>query len=230
MAAGEGRPHRVFVHRHGRTDNVIEEEVSEMRNLGAAGPPASYQTVTLTRGRHCSPEEGVCVMELASMLAGEPFSDRPQSVCPVIGAFLRAYNDRLDDHWRQDLYAYAAKVVSTRSSIAVERRRARMCREWTRRTRRRGAQPEEPHGPPRQPGRLRAWLESYCHRPEHAGHHAAITFGRQELNHGGHTLDHELHRAGLHFVDELIAVGRDDEPQLAASDATAVPTPPAQTW
>jgi AhpD family alkylhydroperoxidase len=40
-------------------------------------------------------------MELASMLAHEPFSERPQSVCPVIGAFLRAYNDRLDDRWRQ---------------------------------------------------------------------------------------------------------------------------------
>ena len=31
------------------------------------------------------------------MLAGEPFNDRPQSVCPVIGSFLRAYNDRIDD-------------------------------------------------------------------------------------------------------------------------------------
>ena len=27
------------------------------------------------------------------MLAGEPFSDHPESVCPVIGSFLRAYND-----------------------------------------------------------------------------------------------------------------------------------------
>ena len=30
----------------------------------------------------------MCVMELASMLAGERFGDRPVSVCPVIGAFL----------------------------------------------------------------------------------------------------------------------------------------------
>ena len=59
--------------------------------------PISYQTITLSRGKHVSPEDGACAMELASMLAGEPFNDHPQSVCPVIGSFLRAYNDRIDD-------------------------------------------------------------------------------------------------------------------------------------
>ncbi len=34
----------------------------------------NYQTVKLSRGKHSSPEYGACVMELASMLAGEPFS------------------------------------------------------------------------------------------------------------------------------------------------------------
>src|SRR5436309_9334180 len=109
-----------------------------MRNRGVASPPANYQTVRLARGRHLSPDQAVCVLELASMLAHEPFSDHPQSVCPVIGAFLRAYNDRLDDHWRQDLYAYAAKVVGTRSTAAIERQRAWMCREWARQTLARG--------------------------------------------------------------------------------------------
>jgi hypothetical protein len=65
----------------------------------------SYQTITLSKGKHASPEDGASVMELASMLAGEPFSDHPQAVCPVIGSFLRAYNDRIDDRRRQDLYA-----------------------------------------------------------------------------------------------------------------------------
>ena len=31
------------------------------------------------------------------MLAGEPFSDRPATVCPVIAGFMRAYNRFLDD-------------------------------------------------------------------------------------------------------------------------------------
>ena len=65
--------------------------------------PISYQTITLSKGKPASPEDGACAMELASMLAGEPFNDHPRSVCPVIGSFLRAYNDRIDDGRRQDL-------------------------------------------------------------------------------------------------------------------------------
>jgi hypothetical protein len=101
-----------------------------MQDKGTASRPVSHQTVKLSHGRHSSPEEGVCVMELASMLAHEPFSDHPRSVCPVIAAFLCTYNDRLDDVRRQDLYAYAATVVGTRATRAVERTRAKMCREW----------------------------------------------------------------------------------------------------
>jgi hypothetical protein len=69
-------------------------------------------------------------MELASMLAVEPFSDHPHSVCPVIGAFLRAYNDGLPDDRRQDLYAYAARVVGTASGRRLRRERARRCLLW----------------------------------------------------------------------------------------------------
>ena len=93
-------------------------------------PPTSHQTVRLARGRHQSPDQGACVMELASMLAVEPFSDHPQSVCPVIGAFLRAYNDGLPDDRRQDLYDYAARVVGTVSGRRIRRERARRCLTW----------------------------------------------------------------------------------------------------
>jgi len=70
------------------------------------------------------------VMELASMLAGEPFSDHPASVCPVIGSCLRAYNDWIDDDRRQDLYRYAAQVVGTRASQDVQRARAERVTAW----------------------------------------------------------------------------------------------------
>ena len=65
-------------------------------------PTPSHQTVRLSRGRHRSSSAGVCVMELASMLADEPFSDRSKSMSPCVGAFLRTYNDGLDDERRQD--------------------------------------------------------------------------------------------------------------------------------
>ena len=84
---------------------------------------ANHQTIRLSKGKHASPGEGACVMELASMLAGEPFSDHPDSVCPVIDSFLRAYNDSVDDERRQDLYAYASTVVGSRGSEELERAR-----------------------------------------------------------------------------------------------------------
>jgi hypothetical protein len=88
----------------------------------------SFQTVRLSRGKHSSPEQGACVMELASMLAGEPFSDHPQSVCPVIGALLRSYNDRVDNGQRQLLLDCASHVIGSRASQGVEDARADLLR------------------------------------------------------------------------------------------------------
>ena len=86
----------------------------------------SHQTVRLARGRHASRHAGVCVMELASMLADEPFSDRAPSISPTIGAFLRTYNDGIDEERRQDLYSVAALVVGSASRRALRLRSARV--------------------------------------------------------------------------------------------------------
>ena len=91
----------------------------------------TFQTIKLTRGKHGSPAEGACVMELASMLAREPFSDHPASVCPVIGSFLRAYNDSIDDERRQDLYTYASEVVGSCGSPAVQQARIQRLTAWS---------------------------------------------------------------------------------------------------
>jgi hypothetical protein len=69
-------------------------------------------------------------MEVASMLADEPFSDEPGCVCPVIAEFLRTYNDQVDNERRQDLFAYAALVVGTRADHRTERERANKCLDW----------------------------------------------------------------------------------------------------
>jgi hypothetical protein len=113
--------------------------------------PVSHQTVRLGAGRHPRPGNTVCVMELASMLAGERFGDRPASVCPVIGSILRAYNDNVDDDRRQDLYRFAADVVDTRRDYRVQRRRADAALDWAMaRYRARGPiflAPPDPEGP-----------------------------------------------------------------------------------
>jgi hypothetical protein len=83
--------------------------------------------VRLARGRHQTPANGACVMELASMLAGERFSDRPRCVDPVIAAFLRAFNDRLDTRARESLRPYAAAVIGTSGDREVTRARRARC-------------------------------------------------------------------------------------------------------
>jgi hypothetical protein len=94
-------------------------------------PDLRHQTVRLARGRHRRPEEGVCAMELSSLLGGERFTDRPQRVCPVVAAFLRGYNDAVDPVLRQELYALAAIVVDSRSDdAALRRERTRSLLQW----------------------------------------------------------------------------------------------------
>src|SRR4051794_31569653 len=79
----------------------------------------SFQTVRLSRGRHRNPGDGACVAELTSMLAGERFSDHPRCACPALTAFLRGYNDALDNPQRQDLFALATELVGTRADEAT---------------------------------------------------------------------------------------------------------------
>ncbi len=69
-------------------------------------------------------------MELASMLADEPFSNRPGSASPVIAALLRTYNDGLGDDRRQDLYPLASLIVGTAATRRIEQDRASRCLEF----------------------------------------------------------------------------------------------------
>lgn len=95
------------------------------------GRSSATDRVRLSPGRHGSPSEGACVVELASLLAGEDFSDRPECVCPVIGAFLRAWNDRAAYADRQRLRPYAERVIGSRASAEVTRQRRDLCLEWS---------------------------------------------------------------------------------------------------
>lgn len=87
----------------------------------------SGQRVRLTPGRHGSAGEGVCVVELASILAAEPFSDSPRCVDPVIASYLRAWNDRVAYVDRQRLAPYATRIVDSRAPGDTRRRRRDLC-------------------------------------------------------------------------------------------------------
>jgi hypothetical protein len=136
-------------------------------------------------------------MELASMLAGEPFSDRPRCVDPVIAAFLRTYNDGIDDKRRQELYPIAAAAVGTRSVSSVQSERARMCLRWAQarhNAHRRGVRRLVPRRPLLPDGRL--------------GDDAAGTLaGRVAVKQATKRRVTGGHEAALAFVRELLAVG-----------------------
>jgi len=141
----------------------------------------SHQVVRLSRGRHAALSEGVCAMELASMLADEPFSDRSPSISPTIGAFLRTYNDGVDDDRRQDLYSVAAAVVGTASRRSVERERINRCLLFA-----------MCHGTGTRSPRASLALAT----PEPAGAWAAMT-----------ALESGAHVDALALIDELVALG-----------------------
>jgi hypothetical protein len=91
---------------------------------------AKIEALRLAKGAHDSFAKGASVMEAVAYVAGEPFSDHPQCASPVVGAFLRAWNDRLDDETRQHLKPYVVRLVGTAGSDKEERRRRDMLREW----------------------------------------------------------------------------------------------------
>jgi hypothetical protein len=92
---------------------------------------SSTDSVRLEPGRHRSPKDGVCVVELASMIGDEKFTDRPSCVCPVIGSFLRCWNDRAGYADRQRLYPYASRVVGTGGYRRISRIRRDICLSYS---------------------------------------------------------------------------------------------------
>ena len=171
-------------------------------------PPINYQTIKLSRGRHSSPEHGACVMELASMLAGEGFTDHPRSVSRPIASFMRGYNDLLDDRRREDLYRYAAQSVGTAGTWAVEEARAARLLAWAdQQWERRAARSVLDRM------RLRRASRDRSTDPEPAGTYAVHAIGK---------VNDERHAAALALVDELIAIGGEPFAPSAARGDLAI--------
>jgi hypothetical protein len=83
-------------------------------------------TLVLRSGTHTAPSDGVSLMEAVSVLAGEPWSNRPSCTSPVIAAYARSLNDWLADDARQRLKAYIPRLIGT-AEPDLELRRAFAC-------------------------------------------------------------------------------------------------------
>jgi hypothetical protein len=153
----------------------------------------SFQTMKLARGKHSSPRHGACVMELASMVAGERFSDRPRSVSPVIAAFLRGYNDLVDDRRRQDLIRYASEVVGTAASEKVELARIKRLVEWA----------DERWGQSPRPSVVGSFGLFWARRLPPTDPDSAGVYAIRSIHRG----NGRVHGHALALIDELIAMG-----------------------
>ena len=168
----------------------------------------SFQTVRLARGRHATPQQGVCTAELASMLAGERFTDQPRSSCPAVTAFVRGYNDGLDDAHRQALYPVAAMLVDSAAGADVTHERLWRCIMFARELR------------PRRLGVLgpRLSYESDLVKCESAGRHAGRLARRHE----------DVHRQVMALLGEMLGSYPASSERTAASvRANASPSSPS---
>jgi hypothetical protein len=180
--------------------------------LGGGGP--GIGTLRLAHGGHDSPRDGVCVVELASLLAGERFSDRPDCVDRVIGGYLRSLNDRVSHAERQRLLPYAERAVGScgdrgtshlRRDLCVLRAGGKPGAGWLRRFAERAAM------------RVKIWVavggRQAIHFNDGVGEYAArVVFARYGVE------------EAIKLADVLFEVGESEAASLAdAVDRTAQP-------
>lgn len=67
----------------------------------------------LSRGAHAAPDQGACIMEFASFLAGEEWTDHPKCVNSTLAAIARGINDRLSNDERQELLPLLPRLMGT---------------------------------------------------------------------------------------------------------------------
>lgn len=78
--------------------------------------------IILKAGGHSSRAQAVCAMEAVAWLAGEPHSDQPQCACPVIGSFMRSWNDAIQTDEKRN--ALLKPLLPLLVGAIRERRRA----------------------------------------------------------------------------------------------------------
>ena len=96
-----------------------ESEMQEIRLLKGSHPERFASDGTAT----------MCAQEFASYLAGEPHSDHPRCVSPVLNSFMVSWNDGLDDETRQKLRPYIVRTLGT-AGDGQDRARSYMALDW----------------------------------------------------------------------------------------------------
>ena len=134
----------------------------------------------------------MCVLELASVLAGEDFQPVPVLGVPGDRRFPPLLYDLVDDAARQELIPRAAAVVGSCAGTRVQRRRARLCRVWVAEVAR--------------PGFWRRPFWTLLALRSSSRNFAAATYAALVAVDGATA--RERHGAALDLVDRMLEVGR----------------------
>ena len=89
-------------------------------------------TYILAKGRHENRDDGMSFTEMVAYIAGEPHSDHPRCVCPVITEFCNRWNDNIaDDTERTKWMApFLKSVPGTRLHTVLELQRRELLFDW----------------------------------------------------------------------------------------------------
>lgn len=84
---------------------------------------------TLARGTHTHPSQRRRTMEWVSHLAGDPNSNEPGCVSPVLRAFCTTLNNAMEDEPRQRLLPYLERTIGT-ADDGLDETRSWMALDW----------------------------------------------------------------------------------------------------
>ena len=73
----------------------------------------------LSAGLHLNPEDGACLMEYTSVLAGEEFTDHPHCTDPTLATLARLVNDATSDDGRHALAGLAPHLAAATRTDAI---------------------------------------------------------------------------------------------------------------
>jgi hypothetical protein len=68
----------------------------------------------LAAGKHSGPEQGACLMEYVSVLAGQRFTDRPRCTPAAVAVVARRVNDAVGESARHRLVRWAPELITGR--------------------------------------------------------------------------------------------------------------------
>jgi hypothetical protein len=93
----------------------------------------AYYMTDLKKGAHGTRDQGLCLMELTALFAGERHTDHPVCVSPVLAVMGRELNDTLPDALRQELKPLVPSLPGT-AGDGLDVARSYMALDWLIRT------------------------------------------------------------------------------------------------